>query len=68
MADVTPPGAGPKGTLEVAHLLLRNPSGPGASPSAAEQWHHNVNQLVISTINTTPVGCQSRRQRTHAHR
>jgi hypothetical protein len=56
MAAVPPPGVGPKATLEVVRQLLHNPLGPHASPSAAEQWHHDVDQLIIATINTSPHG------------
>jgi hypothetical protein len=48
---VTPPGAGPKATLEAAGQLLHNPLGWHASPSAVEQWHDDVFQLVIAAIN-----------------
>jgi hypothetical protein len=36
MTVVTPPAVGPEGTLEVVHVLLRNPPGQNASPSVAE--------------------------------
>jgi hypothetical protein len=49
---VMPPGANPEGTLEAVHTLLYNPLGLGASPSVAEQWRHDVDQLVITAINT----------------
>jgi hypothetical protein len=39
---VLPLGAGPEATLEVARQL------------AAEQWHHDVDQLIIAAINTPP--------------
>jgi hypothetical protein len=32
------------------------PIGPHATPSAAEQWHQYVDQLIITTINTPPHG------------
>jgi hypothetical protein len=35
-AAITPPVAGPKGTLGSARALLHNPSGQNASPSAME--------------------------------
>jgi hypothetical protein len=56
MAVVLPPGADPEATLEAARQLLHNPLGPHASSSAAEQWRHDVNQLVITAINTLPHG------------
>jgi hypothetical protein len=54
MTVVMPPGAHPEATLEVVHQLLHNPPGLHASSSVAEQWHHDINQLIITTINTTP--------------
>jgi hypothetical protein len=48
---VMPPGASPEGTLEAVHTLLYNPLGLGAKPSVAEQWRHDVDQLVITAIN-----------------
>jgi hypothetical protein len=48
----SPPAiVGPDTTLLAAHQLLNNPPPVGASPSAAEQWRHDVDQLVIATIN-----------------
>jgi hypothetical protein len=38
--------------LEAVHSLLRNPPGTGASPSIAEQWHHDIDQLIVVAINT----------------
>jgi hypothetical protein len=51
---VPPPGAGPEATMEAVRQLLDNPIGAHASPSAVEQWHHNVDQLIIIAINTPP--------------
>jgi hypothetical protein len=31
--------------------LLNNPPLTGASPSVAEQWHHDVDQLIVTAIN-----------------
>jgi hypothetical protein len=53
-AAVPPLGAGPEAMLEVACQLLHNPLGPHALPLAVEQWHHDVDQLIITTINTLP--------------
>jgi hypothetical protein len=53
-AVVPPLGAGPEATLEAACQLLPNPPGSHASPSAAEQWRHDVDQLIVTTINTSP--------------
>jgi hypothetical protein len=38
--------------LLAACQLLNNPPPAGVSPSAAEQWRHDVDQLVIAAINT----------------
>jgi hypothetical protein len=51
-----PPGASLEATLEAVCQLLHNPLGPLASPSATEQWHHDVDQLIITAINTPPHG------------
>jgi hypothetical protein len=47
-----PPAAGVKATLVAARRLLNNPPSAHASPSVAEQWRHDVDQLVIVAINT----------------
>jgi hypothetical protein len=39
-------------TLLAARQLLNNPPPSGASPSVAEEWRRNVDQLVIAAINT----------------
>jgi hypothetical protein len=44
--------AGVEAPLVVAHRLLNNPLSVHASPSAAEQWCHNIDQLVVAAINT----------------
>jgi hypothetical protein len=44
--------AGADATLLVARQLLNNSPPSGASPSAAEEWHRNVDQLVVAAINT----------------
>jgi hypothetical protein len=56
MTAVMPPGAGLEATLEAVHQLLHNPLGPHASPLAAEQWHHDIDQLIVAAINTSPRG------------
>jgi hypothetical protein len=38
--------------LLAVRQLLNNPPPVGASPSTAEQWHHDVDQLIIAAINT----------------
>jgi hypothetical protein len=38
--------------LLAARRLLNNPPPTTASPSAAEQWRHDVDQLIVATINT----------------
>jgi hypothetical protein len=45
-------------TLVATHQLLHNPSPPHTSPSVAEQWRHDIDQLVIVAINTPPHGGQ----------
>jgi hypothetical protein len=48
-----PPAAvGPDAALLAARQLLNNRPPARASPSVAEQWHHDVDQLVIAAINT----------------
>jgi hypothetical protein len=53
---VLPPGAGPEAMLEAACQLLHNPPSPNASPSAAELWLYDIDQLIVTTINTPPHG------------
>jgi hypothetical protein len=38
--------------LLAARQLLNNPPPTGASPSAAELWRHDVDQLIVAAINT----------------
>jgi hypothetical protein len=52
MITSSPAALGPDAALLAAHQLLNNPPPAGASPSADEQWHHDVDQLVIVAINT----------------
>jgi hypothetical protein len=52
MVRTPPPVAGIEATLVTDHWLLNNTPSVHASPSAAEQWHHDVNQLIIAAINT----------------
>jgi hypothetical protein len=47
----SPAALGPNVALLVAHQLLNNPPPVEASPSAAEQCRHDVDQLVITAIN-----------------
>jgi hypothetical protein len=56
MMAVMPPGAGLEATVEAAHQLLHNLPGPHASPSATEQWRHDIDQLIVAAINTSPHG------------
>jgi hypothetical protein len=51
MTASSPAAVGPDAALLAACQLLNNPSPAGASPPAAEQWHHDVNQLIIAAIN-----------------
>jgi hypothetical protein len=37
--------------LLAEHQLLNIPPPTGASPSVAEQWHHDVDQLIVVAIN-----------------
>jgi hypothetical protein len=46
-----PPVAATKATLLAAHQLLNNPPLSHTSPSAAEQWHHDIDQLIVTAIN-----------------
>jgi hypothetical protein len=49
----SPPAAvGPDAALLAARQLLNNPPPAEASPSATEQWRHDVDQLIIAAINT----------------
>jgi hypothetical protein len=60
--------AGADATLLVARQLLNNPPPSGASPSAAEKWRYNIDQLVVAAINT-PLHerrCQPSAQHSHA--
>jgi hypothetical protein len=38
--------------LVASRQLLNNPPSAHASPSAAKQWCHGVDQLIVATINT----------------
>jgi hypothetical protein len=38
--------------LLAVHQLLNNLSPTEASPSTAEQWRHDIDQLITATINT----------------
>jgi hypothetical protein len=42
--------------LEAARQLLHNSPGPHASPSVAEQWCHDVDQLIVTVIITPSHG------------
>jgi hypothetical protein len=49
----TPPAvASVKATLVASRWLLNKPPSAHAFPLAAEQWRHDVDQLIIATINT----------------
>jgi hypothetical protein len=43
-------------TMHAVHQLRNNPPPLGASPSAVEQWRHDIDQLIIVAINTPPLG------------
>jgi hypothetical protein len=51
-ARLPPPVTGVEATLVVGRQLLNNLMLAHTSPSAAEQWSHNVDQLVVMAINT----------------
>jgi hypothetical protein len=51
---------GPDAALLAVCQLLNIPPSAGASSSAVEQWRHDVDQLIIATINTPH--CEGRRQ------
>jgi hypothetical protein len=40
--------------LVAAHQLLNNPPTSHTSPSAVDQWRANIDQLIVTTINTPP--------------
>jgi hypothetical protein len=54
-------------TLLAAHRQLNNPPLSEASPSAAEQWHHDVDQLIVTTINTSPQERQRQPSTQYSH-
>jgi hypothetical protein len=51
-AALPPAAVGPDTALLAARQLLNNPPPARASPSAAKQWRHDVDQLIIAAINT----------------
>jgi hypothetical protein len=53
MTALPPAVVGPDAALLVVCQLLNNPPPTGASPLAAERWRHDVDQLIIATINTS---------------
>jgi hypothetical protein len=50
--------------MHAVRQLLNNPPPLGGSPSMAEQWRHDIDQLVIVAINTPSPG-GNRQQPTH---
>jgi hypothetical protein len=62
-----PVAVGPDAALLVACQLLNSPPPVEASPSTAEQWCHDVDQLIITTINTPhrEGRCQPSAQQSH---
>jgi hypothetical protein len=60
------PAVGVEATLVVARRLLNNPPSAYASPSAVEQWRHDVDQLIVAAINT-PQYDGGRQELTVAH-
>jgi hypothetical protein len=67
MMPSPPVAVGLDTVLLAARQLLNNPPPPRVSPSAAEQWRHDVNQLVIAAINTPhrEGWCQPSPQQSH---
>jgi hypothetical protein len=57
---------GVEATLVIARRLLNNPPSAHASPLAAKQWRHDVDQLVAAAINT-PYHEGGRQEPTAAH-
>jgi hypothetical protein len=52
VAVAPPPMSTTEATMHAIHQLLNNPPPSGASPLATEQWCHDVDQLIITAINT----------------
>jgi hypothetical protein len=52
MTTSPPAAVGPDAALLAVRQLVNNPPPVRVSPSAAEQWRHDVDQLVIAIINT----------------
>jgi hypothetical protein len=52
MVRTPPPTVGVEATLVTTHPLLNNPPSTHTSPSAVEQWRHDVDQLIVVAINT----------------
>jgi hypothetical protein len=46
------PAVDVEATLATTHRLLNNPPSTHASPSATEQWHHDIDQLIVAAMNT----------------
>jgi hypothetical protein len=42
--------------MHAERQLLNNPPPSGALPSTVEQWRHDVDQLIIMSINMPPLG------------
>jgi hypothetical protein len=60
MVRTLPPVVDIRATLAVAHRLLNNPPSVHASPSIAEQWCHDVDQLIVAAIHIMREGGRSR--------
>jgi hypothetical protein len=56
MTVMSPTTVATEATLVAARQLLNNPSPSHASPLVAEQWCHDIDQLVITAINMPPHG------------
>jgi hypothetical protein len=55
-AAVPPPTTTAEATMHAERQLLNNPPPSGALPSTVEQWRHDVDQLIIMSINMPPLG------------
>jgi hypothetical protein len=49
-----PPAVAAEATLVATRQLLNNPPPLHTSSSMPEQWRHDIDQLIITAINTSP--------------
>jgi hypothetical protein len=64
MTASPPAVAGLNSALLAVRQLLNNPPSTGVSPSAAEQWRHNVDRLIVAVIKSPH---RERRRQPSAH-